>query len=179
MLLDAPASEQAPQDGTLEVMNFLIRGEATLDRIASNNPNGTNTGIEFARMEVQFTRTPGRLTIRDGVVKGSAIGTSFDGSLDYAHDMVHMRGTFVPLYGLNNIVNSVVGPVPIIGDLLGGRNGGLLGVTYEVVGPPNHPEWRVNPFSPLAPGIFKKIFEFPINNPAPVSTGSSFADPSR
>ncbi len=181
VMLDAPTAEQGPQDGVLDVRNFVIRGEASLDRFASNAQGGPNKGVEFARMEVHFTRTPGRLTIHDGVVKGPVIGTTFNGTLDYARDLVHMSGTFVPIYGLNNMINGMLGPVPIIGDLIGGRNGGILGMTYEVVGPPSRPEWRVNPFSPLAPGILKKVFEFPVNDTAPASTGSSssFAGPSR
>ena len=68
-----------------------------------------------------------------------------------------MRGTFVPLYGLNNMF----GQIPIFGLFLGGSNEGLLGVTYEVVGPPGAPVLRVNPISAVAPGLLRKFFEFP------------------
>ena len=44
-----------------------------------------------------------------------------------------MSGTFVPMYGLNNMF----GQLPIVGLFLGGgSNEGLIGVTYEVVGTP-------------------------------------------
>jgi len=36
----------------------------------------------------------------------------------------------------------------------------LIGVTYEIVGSPGKPELRVNPISAMAPGVFRKIFEF-------------------
>ena len=52
-----------------------------------------------------------------------------------AKNEVRMRGTFVPLYGLNN----AFGQMPIVGLFLGGSNEGLLGITYEVVGPPSAP----------------------------------------
>jgi hypothetical protein len=69
-----------------------------------------------------------------------------------------MRGTFVPLYGLNNMF----GQIPIVGMILGGgSNEGLVGVTFEVVGSPGQPVLRVNPLSAVAPGLFRKIFEFP------------------
>jgi hypothetical protein len=80
-----------------------------------------------------------------------------DGNIDYAKNEVHMRGTFVPLYGLNN----AFGQIPIVGLFLGGSNEGLLGVTYEVVGPPGGPTLRVNPISAVAPGLLRKFFEFP------------------
>ena len=50
---------------------------------------------------------------------------------------------------------------PILGIFLGGGNNeGLIGVTYEVVGTPDKPSMRVNPISAMAPGLFRKIFEF-------------------
>ncbi len=61
------------------------------------------------------------------------IGATVDGYIDYMRDDLRMRGTFVPLYGLNNMF----GQIPIFGLFLGGSNEGLLGVTYEVVGPPS------------------------------------------
>jgi hypothetical protein len=79
-----------------------------------------------------------------------------------------MRGTFVPLYGLNNMF----GQLPIVGPFLGGSNEGLLGVTYEVVGPPSTPVLRVNPISAVAPGLLRKFFEFPGGN-APMPAQSN------
>ena len=68
-----------------------------------------------------------------------------------------MRGTLVPLYGLNNMF----GQIPIVGLFLGGgSNEGLLGITYEVTGPPSNPRLRVNPISAIAPGLLRKFFEF-------------------
>ena len=156
--LDPPTREQAPQEGILNIRDFAVKGEAALDRIASqnqNNPRGN--GVDFSRLRVEFTRAPGRVSFRDGVVRGPTIGATMDGTIDYAHNDVHMRGTFVPLYGLNN----AFGQIPIVGLFLGGSNEGLLGVTYEVVGPPGSPTLRVNPISAVAPGLLRKFFEFP------------------
>jgi hypothetical protein len=46
---------------------------------------------------------------------------------------------------------------------MGGDKEGLLGVTYEVVGRPSVPVLRINPISALAPGILRKVFEFPVD----------------
>jgi hypothetical protein len=97
------------------------------------------------------------VSFRDGVVRGPTIGATMDGSIDYVKNDVHMRGTFVPLYGLNN----AFGQIPIVGLFLGGSNEGLLGVTYEVTGPTGSPTLRVNPISAVAPGLLRKFFEFP------------------
>src|SRR5271166_771836 len=159
--LDPQSAEKAPQEGTLTVRDFIVRGEATLDRVAAapspQSPGSPSPGVEFSRFRVDFTRSLGRFTIRDGLVKGPAVGATVDGYIDYTHNDVRMRGTFVPLYGLNNMF----GQIPIVGLFLGGSNEGLIGVTYEVVGPPNAPILRVNPISAVAPVLLRKFFEFP------------------
>ena len=38
-----------------------------------------------------------------------------------------------------------------------------IGVTFKVEGPIASPSLTVNPLSMITPGIFRKIFEFPIN----------------
>jgi hypothetical protein len=91
------------------------------------------------------------------VVWGPSIGATMDGALDYFRDEVRLRGTFVPAYGLNNLFSRL----PVVGMLLGGgANEGLLGITYQVVGPPRAPVLQVNPISAVAPGFLRKLFEF-------------------
>ena len=63
----------------------------------------------------------------------------------------------VPAYG----INSMLGAVPILGDLLASRKGeGVFGVTYSMKGPLADPGLMVNPLSVLTPGILRRIFEF-------------------
>jgi hypothetical protein len=173
--LDPQGADQAPQEGILNIRDFAVRGEGALDRVAGTpqQQGGQSPGVEFSRLKVDFTRTPGRFTVRDGLVKGPVIGATVDGYIDYTRNDVRMRGTFVPLYGLNNMF----GQIPIFGLFLGGSNEGLLGVTYEVVGPPNAPVLRVNPISAVAPGLLRKFFEFPSGNGSTMP--QSYAEPSR
>jgi hypothetical protein len=90
-------------------------------------------------------------------VKGPLVGGTIKGMIDYPGNQVNMSGTFVPMYGLNNMF----GQIPIVGLFLGGgSNEGLIGVTYELVGTPGQPVLRVNPISAMAPGVLRKIFEF-------------------
>ncbi len=49
---------------------------------------------------------------------------------------MNVRGTLVPLYGLNNMF----GQIPIVGLFLGGgSNEGIFGITYEVTGSDRQP----------------------------------------
>ena len=126
------------------------------DRARTQSAN--NPGVEFSRMRVEFTRTHGRFAIHEGVVRGPMIGATAEGHIDYLREEVRMRGTFVPFFGLNNMF----GQIPVFGLFLGGgSNEGLVGLTYEVVGPPGAPVLRVNPISVVTPGLFRKFMEFP------------------
>ena len=175
--IDPPTADQAAQEGLLNIRDFMIKGEPNLDRVVGA-ANAGGKGVVFTRMRVEFTRTPGKLAVREGIVRGPAIGATMDGLIDFAKNDVRLRGTFVPLYGLNN----AFGQIPIVGLFLGGSNEGLLGITYEVSGAPNAPVLRVNPISAIAPGLLRKFFEFPnVNTGAPQVDPSvtSSADPSR
>ncbi|MFN3659382.1 MAG: hypothetical protein ACK4UO_19225 [Pseudolabrys sp.] len=168
--MDPPTQEQSPQAGTLYIRNFAVRGEPTLDRVVSGAPGAARGNVEFSEMRSDFTRFPGRMAIRDGVVRGPLVGATIEGQIDYLRDEVHLRGTFVPFYGLNNMF----GQIPIVGLFLGGgSNEGLLGITYEAVGPPSAPRITVNPVTAIAPGLLRKFI------PSPGSFDRNFIPPSR
>jgi hypothetical protein len=161
LAMDPPTVEPSARDGLIIVSNFSVKGEAALDRVAAGGPTGVQNGVSFSRMRAEFTRQNGQLTIREGVLKGPMIGGTIEGSIDSANQ-VRMSGTFVPMYGLNNMF----GQIPIVGLFLGGgSNEGLIGVTYEVVGTLGQPVLRVNPISAMAPGVLRKIFEFNTGKP--------------
>ncbi|MBR0828355.1 hypothetical protein JQ596_22725 [Bradyrhizobium manausense] len=155
--MEPPTSEPTAREGLINVRDFSVRGMDQLDRVAAGGPNGAQNGVAFSALRAEFTRHNGALTIRDGVVKGPMIGATIEGAIDYPGNQVCMSGTFVPMYGVNNIF----GQIPLFGIFLGGGDKeGLIGVTYEVVGTPAAPVMRVNPISAMAPGLFRKIFEF-------------------
>ncbi len=157
LAMDPPTVDPSAREGLINVRDFQVKGESALDRVAAGAPNSAQNSVSFSRLRAEFTRQNGQLTIREGVVKGPAIGATIEGSIDYPGNQVRMSGTFVPMYGLNNMF----GQIPILGLIIGGgSNEGLIGVTYEVVGTPGQPVLRVNPISAMAPGVLRKIFEF-------------------
>jgi AsmA-like protein len=156
LALDPPGAEPGPKEGLLNVRDFVVKGEASLDRLAGGGQVGTQNGISFTRLRAEFSRQNGQLTIREGVLKGPAIGGTIEGSIDYPGNQVRMSGTFVPVYGLNNLLNQI----PVAGLFFGGSNEGVFGLTYEVVGTPDKPTLRVNPISAIFPGIARKIWDF-------------------
>jgi hypothetical protein len=175
MAMDPPSASNPQQLGAINVRNFSVHDETQLERAVANGSQLPRNNLEFSGMRIDFMRTPGRITLRDGVVRGPVLGGTIDGLLDYARDEVHLRGTLIPLYGANNLL----GQLPVVGLFLGGEKEGLVGVTYEVVGKPGTPILHVNPLSALAPGLLRKVFEYPANgfpaNPPP-DDGSTVGD---
>jgi hypothetical protein len=164
LAMDPPNHDQTPQEGVLNVRDFSVRNEPQLERVAASGedpsgrmPQAIGTGVMFSRMRVEFTRSPGKLALRDGVVFGPAIGATMEGTFDYRRNDVSLRGTFVPAYVLNNFLARF----PIIGFFLGGgANEGVFGMPYEVTGATSQPILRVNPAGMFAPGFLRKLFEF-------------------
>ena len=166
LAMEPPTVEPTAKEGLINIRDFSVKGVPELDRAAAGGSAGLQNGVAFSALRAEFTRQSGQLKIRDGVVKGPTIGATIEGSIDYAGNAVRMSGTFVPMYGLNNMF----GQIPVLGLFLGGgSNEGLIGVTYEVVGTPSAPVLRVNPISAMFPGVTRKIMEFNTgkqNNPA-------------
>jgi len=156
LAMDPPTIEPSAKQGLINVKDFAVKGEAALDRLAAGGPAAGQSGVSFSRARAEFTRQNGQLTIREGVLKGPMIGGTIEGSID-SGNQVRMSGTFVPMYGLNNMF----GQIPVLGLIIGGgSNEGLFAVTYEVVGTTDKPVLRVNPISAILPGVSRKIMEF-------------------
>ncbi len=147
--------------GYIIAKDFALRNEPAIRRLVSEaQTDGTRRGAtdtEFSKMRIDFTREGTEFAIRDAVIFGPQLGLTFNGVVDQTRDRISLSGTYVPAYGLNN----AVAQIPLVGNLLaGGRNEGLLAVTFGVSGRASQPTVTVNPLSAVAPGIFRKFFEF-------------------
>jgi len=161
--VEPPTVETSAKEGLINIKEFSIKGESALDQVAAGGAAASRAGIGFSALRAEFTWQNGELTIKDGVVKGPTIGAIIEGNIDYPGNQVHMSGTFIPMYGLNNIF----GQIPIFGLVLGaGSNEGLIGITFEVVGSPEKPAVNVNPISAVMPGVLRKFMEFGTGKPS-------------
>lgn len=159
-----------PMKGQVDARNFVVVNEPKLASIVSTTPAGDSRSlneavkgnldtsrVKFERGFSEIDKGSGYLKLRNGVLRGSRIGTTFQGTLYDQNNNMDMTGTFMPAYG----VNRIFGELPLIGALLGnGRDRGLIGVTYRLKGNANKPNLEVNPLSVIAPGIFRSIFEY-------------------
>jgi hypothetical protein len=152
--------------GVLSIRDFTLRNEPALRRLVAEGAGGRlddkspidTNAVLFNRLQAAFTRTPGRLELRDGAINGPSIGATIEGALDFSRDQVALSGTFVPAYGVNNLFSKI----PLFGPILGGgSNEGLIGVNFRISGSASAPLLTVNPLSAIAPGFLRKIFEAP------------------
>jgi hypothetical protein len=164
------SSDDSPLRGQIDARDFTLVDEPRLRSIVASRPAGDSKSLNEAvrgdldtsrvRFERGFARIEkgkGYLSIADGVLRGPAIGSTFQGSLYDAKGNMAITGTFMPAYGLNRLF----GEIPLLGQILGnGRDRGLIGITYKVAGNAKSPQVQVNPISVIAPGIFRSIFEF-------------------
>ena len=113
------------------------------------------SAMSFRKLEAFFTKSGNIVEVRDGSMFGPTLGATVAGNIDFSRDQVNLSGTFVPLFGVNNLFSQL----PVLGPLLGGgRHEGLLGLSYRITGSAANPVLNVNPLSVLAPGFLRQIF---------------------
>jgi hypothetical protein len=166
ILVDAPRFDGSAQEGTIQVRNFTIRGEPKLEGLAGQAQGQTGNGLPFRRLQVSFSRTPGKFNIHEALIFGNAIGATCSGVLNYSNDSVNLQGNYIPAYGLNNAAGRAL--------FFFGTptNEGLFAYSFNIVGPASGPTLNVNPITGIMPGMFRKLFEFRAapDMPAPAAT---------
>lgn len=157
-----PLGQPGGVTGEIEVGAFTLNRMPLLARIlASGSLEGlggllSGQGIGFERLESEFVWQDGIIEMREARVAGASLGATWNGLVDFSDERMSVNGTLLPSYG----VNSVLGSVPVLGELLTSRRGeGVIGVTFSVSGPFSETRVSANPLSALAPGVFRRIFE--------------------
>ncbi len=155
--------------GTATIKRFGIRDEPSLRRLEAAAPPSQNTSrgsnplfgadpssaARFDKLSASFSRSGGKLEVRDGVVAASSFALTTQGFIDFGRDKVDLNGVYVPLQQFNSALNGI----PLLGTLLsGGQNEGVFAINYRVTGPASDPTLNVNPLSGMTPGFLRKMF---------------------
>jgi len=166
----------AEKTGILWVDKFVILGDPVVSEVFSGLDDGrpaigdnrrpqrkvVREVFEFDRMRVPFSVGFGQFVMEESYVRGPLLGASFRGKVDFKTRRVSLGGTYVPLQGLNSAFCNI----PIFGPILTGpKCDGVLGITFAIQGRMESPQVIVNPFSMVAPGIFREIFQMTNPNP--------------
>jgi hypothetical protein len=149
------------KNGKLNIRDFEVRNEAALaelDQKGKPKKSGPRTGgIHFRSLNLPFTADDQFVRIGESLAKGPELGVLGSGIIRKQDSAVDIVGTIIPAYALN----SAVGEIPILGDILtGGKGEGIIGITFALGGTFENPDFQVNPVSAIAPGFFRKIFEY-------------------
>ncbi|MDR3492994.1 MAG: AsmA-like C-terminal domain-containing protein [Ancalomicrobiaceae bacterium] len=169
--LSAMLGAPGEAEGALRIHGFKLQGEGKSQVAASVAPDGTRTvsirkaaladDAMFDQFATRYMLRKGVITVTDGVARGQATGATTSGQIDLNNQKMQLKGTFIPIY----IVNNLIGRIPILGEIAGaGRNEGLVGITFKIAGSVDDPVLQINPISAIAPGIFRKIFEFQVDD---------------
>ncbi|SFV31621.1 AsmA-like C-terminal region [Devosia crocina] len=148
--------------GRLLMRGFSIVDEANVAQVLGNHSDSRaaiarQNRLDFEAGEVDFIRRTDRVEVTRAVLSGSTVGGTMRGYIYTGSRQYDLTGTYVPLFGLNNAFQQI----PLLGPILGGRDGeGLVGVTFAVRGPLDDPQFQINPLSLLVPGAFRELFEF-------------------
>jgi hypothetical protein len=149
------------QDGRLVLRNFAVLNEAALAELDSRGKpkraGPRRDALNFDKLTLPFTSDARFIKIGESLVRGTELGASAEGLIRKSDGAVDITGTIIPIYALN----SVLGDIPLFGDILtGGKGQGIIGVTFALGGTVDKPAFQMNPVSAVAPGIFRKFFEY-------------------
>lgn len=156
------AGEAGLLTGRVEVDSFTLDDMPLLARIlAAGSLEGlggllSGDGIQFDQLESDFTWGQGVLGLEEARAAGPALGATWQGVVSFEESRINVDGTLLPSYG----ANSILGELPVLGELLTSRRGeGVFGVTFSVTGPFDETRVVANPLAAFAPGVFRRIFE--------------------
>lgn len=153
---------EGAQTGTLRLRDFSLVDEEKVAEVLGNHKDSqkliaSQNRLSFNDSRVDFVRRWDRIEVVDAVLDGDTTGGTMRGTIYTRAREYDLTGTYIPLFALNNIFQKL----PIIGDILGGREGeGLVGVTFAVRGSLDDPQFLINPASILLPGVFRSLMEF-------------------
>ena len=149
------AGEYIIKDFSLKDASFLARllqlasFTGLLEILASE-------GIPFTNLEGTFKIEDSQLLINDTRFEGLSLGASTKGSIDLEKKKLDLKGVLIPAYAINDIINKI----PLLGQIITGIEGeGIIGFDYKATGSYENPEYSINPFSILTPGIIRSIFK--------------------
>ena len=128
-------------------------------------------GVLFTNVTVPLRIDENGYYLEGVKASGPAMGLTANGYIKDSGSVIALDGVLVPSFG----VNSALGGIPIVGDLFVSREGeGVFAITYTVRGSLEEARISVNPLSGLLPGVLRRIFENPADEPipAPEETGS-------
>ncbi|MBO7556756.1 MAG: AsmA-like C-terminal domain-containing protein [Alphaproteobacteria bacterium] len=113
----------------------------------------TGDGMTFSHFDAPFKYKDKILYVGKANAYGNVLGLSFSGEYNMGSKAINVEGTFAPAYGLNTLI----GKIPVVGNLLAGKDGTVFAANYTIEGTSDEPEVIINPLSALSPNSLKEV----------------------
>ena len=155
----ALATDKTLAEGYAYLVDFSMRDLPVLARILSLGSfqgisdilNGE--GLRFDGAEMRYRITPEEFKFIRLKANGQSMGLTLDGQISLRNTQANLGGNIYPAYSLN----SIVGNLPVVGQVLTGGREGVVGISYDLKGPLSNLNVNVNPLSILVPEVLKEI----------------------
>ncbi len=146
--------------GKIKIGGFSVSGLPVLARLLSAvSPFGFVDLIKgetsFDHLRGRFSLSGDKIELKDVQAPGSVVGLTLEGRVNMGTNESNLVGTLVPF----SFVNSIIGSIPLLGDVITGGSGqGVIAASFSVRGDLSDPEVSVNPVSLLTPGFLRNLF---------------------
>ena len=112
----------------------------------------TGEGMTFSHFDAPFKYKNSILYVNKARAYGNVLGISFGGAYNMSNDAISIEGMIAPAYGLN----TMIGKIPLVGNLLAGKDGTIFAANYSISGTTDDANVRLNPLSALSPNSLKE-----------------------
>ena len=113
----------------------------------------TGEGMAFSHLDIPFTYREQVLRFNEGKAFGDVMGITVNGDFDRNTEELNIKGVIAPAYSINNFI----GRLPIVGNLLSGKDGTVFAANYTINGGLDNPIININPLSALSPSSLKDL----------------------
>lgn len=111
-------------------------------------------GLTFTHFSAPFEYHYRTLKLNHAKAEGNVVGITTIGIYNRATDDITMHGVIAPAYSLNRFL----GKIPVVGNLLSGKDGTIFAADYNIEGSADNPEIDINSLSILSPNSMKEWY---------------------
>ena len=113
----------------------------------------TGEGLAFSHADAPFEYKNKVLSLKEAKAFGNVMGITANGSYDRRQEEFDIKGVIAPAYS----INTFIGKIPLVGNLLSGKDGTVFAANYSITGDLSDPQVNINPLSALSPSSLKDL----------------------
>ena len=111
-------------------------------------------GLTFTHFNAPFEYNRKILNLKKAKAEGNVLGLTADGTFNRATTDINLDGVIAPAYS----VNRFLGKIPLVGNVLAGKDGTIFAATYDIKGDTENPDIDINSLSMLSPNSLKEWY---------------------